>query len=95
MSQTKELDITGSSQLKDTQTHGLPDLWVLLCKASSKPQGWMKSTKVMEIGGVGCLIQVTTQYRDNVAEAVTFAPGVRLSDDKTYLRAGLPPKRDT
>lgn len=37
------------------------DQWQLLSKASSKEQGWMKSTKAMEIAGVGCVVQVTTQ----------------------------------
>ena len=38
----------------------------------------MKSTKAMEIDGVGCVVQVTTQQGDNVAEAITFVPGVRI-----------------
>lgn len=37
------------------------DLFKLLSKASSQKQGWMKSTKAMEIPGVGCVVQVTTQ----------------------------------
>ena len=32
--------------------------------------------KAMEIPGVGCVVQVTTQQGDNVAEAVCFVPDV-------------------
>jgi nitrate reductase NapAB chaperone NapD len=39
----------------------------------------MKSTKAMEIKGVGCVVQVTTQQGNNVAEALTFVPGVEIS----------------
>ena len=41
------------------------DLFKLLSKASSQKEGWMKSTKAMEIEGVGCAIQVTTQQKDD------------------------------
>ena len=49
-------------------------------------EGWMKSTKVMEILHVGCVVQITTQQRNPdgsyaVAEAVTFVPGVILFDN--------------
>lgn len=40
----------------------------------------MKSTKAMEIEGVGCVIQVTTQQGVQVAEAVTFVPNVKVVD---------------
>ena len=49
----------------------------------------MKSTKGMEIEGVGCVVQVTTQQGDNVAEALTFVPGVKIElidGDKTNGR---------
>ncbi|RLC68214.1 MAG: hypothetical protein DRH97_03815 [Chloroflexi bacterium] len=54
------------------------DQFKLLSKASSQSEGWMKSTKAMEIPGVGCVVQVTTQQGDNVAEALTFIPGVKI-----------------
>ena len=60
------------------------DLFVLLSKASSKAEGWMKSTKAMEVEG-GCVVQVTTQQGNNVAEAVTFVPGVKI---KSIYRQG-------
>lgn len=73
-------------QVKDIQIRGNGDMFQLLCKASSESEGWMKSTKAMEIPGVGCVVQVTTQQRNPdksyaVAEAVTFVPHVRICED--------------
>ena len=70
-------------QVPDLQVFGNGDAFQLICKASSKAEGWMKSTKAMEIVGVGCLVQVTTQQMDPdgeyaLAEALTFVPGVKL-----------------
>lgn len=62
------------AKVPDLETWGDADGWKLICKASSNEQGWMKSTKAMQIEGLGCLVQVTTQQDDNVAEAVTFVP---------------------
>lgn len=73
---------SGASQnVKDIIFFGNGDLFRLLSKASSKDEGWMKSTKAMQIDGVGCVVQVTTQQGDHVAEALTFVPGVRLKTD--------------
>lgn len=81
----KPLNVTNSKELKkavpDVQLYGNPDTWKLICKASSESQGWMKSTKAMEIPGVGCLVQVTTHYKGAVAEAVTFVPYVKIVDN--------------
>ena len=62
------------------------DLFKLLSKASSQSEGWMKSTKAMEVLG-GCVVQVTTQQRNPdgsyaVAEALTFVAGVKISGDE-------------
>ncbi len=80
----KTLDISNTEEAKakvsDINIVGT-DLFKLLCKASSKEQGWMKSTKAMEIPGVGCVLQVTTQQGTNVAEALTFVPGVKIVED--------------
>lgn len=77
---TKTLHNSCASQatknVPDIVKYGDADMFQLLCKASSKKEGWMKSTKAMEIPNVGCIVQVTTQQGDNVAEAVTFVPGV-------------------
>lgn len=74
-------------KIPDLKVYGDGDTWVLLCKASSEAQGWMKSTKVMNVPG-GCLVQVSTQQRSyginttySVAEAVTFVPDVNLVHD--------------
>ncbi len=80
------VDITNArSSTADLVVHGDGDLWHLLCKASSESEGWMKSTKVMEIRRAGCLVQVTTQQDGRVAEAVTFVPGVKISPDGKSL----------
>lgn len=64
--------------VRDIQIYGDGDTFKLICKASSEDEGWMKSTKAMEIPGVGCVVQVTTQQGDKVAEALAFVPGVRI-----------------
>ena len=64
--------------VSDLQVFGDGDTFKLISKASSKAEGWMKSTKAMEITGIGCVVQVTTQQGDNVAEALTFIPGVKI-----------------
>jgi hypothetical protein len=75
----KTLNITSTKDFKgDIQVHGNPDLWECICKASSKSQGWMKSTKVLKLKK-GCLVQVTTQQKNPdgsyaVSEAVTYCP---------------------
>lgn len=75
-------DVKGArKQVTDLEVFGNGDLFQLLCKASSKKEGWMKSTKAMEIKGVGCVVQVTTQQDGQVAEAVCFVPGVVIEDD--------------
>jgi len=79
----KTLHNTDSSgahdNVPDLVTFGDGDTFELICKASSKAEGWMKSTKAMEIEGVGCVIQVTTQQGDNISEALTFVPNTRIT----------------
>jgi hypothetical protein len=69
--------------VKDVKFWGKGDLFELISKASSENEGWMKSTKAMEIEGVGVVVQVTTQQGDNVAEAVTFVPGAKIKREYT------------
>ena len=64
--------------VSDLKVFGNGDTFKLICKASSTKEGWMKSTKAMEIVGVGCVLQVTTQQGDSVAEALTFVPGIKI-----------------
>ncbi len=81
----KTLANTTASQAKDNVKDiifwGNGDLFKLLGKASSVNEGWMKSTKAMQIENVGCVVQVTTQQGQNVAEAVTFVPGVKIREN--------------
>jgi hypothetical protein len=76
-------DVKGAkTQVKDIEIFGDGDTFKLICKASSKNEGWMKSTKAMEVGN-GCVIQVTTQQQNpdgsySIAEALTFVPKVRV-----------------
>lgn len=78
----KSLENTDSNgatkNVKDIVFWGNGDTFKLISKASSIEEGWMKSTKAMEIEDIGCVIQVTTQQGDNVAEALTFVPGVKI-----------------
>jgi hypothetical protein len=72
-------DSNGATKnVKDIIFWGNGDSFKLISKASSVEEGWMKSTKAMQITGAGCVIQVTTQQGDNVAEALTFVPDVKI-----------------
>ena len=74
-------DVNGASKnVSDLVVFGNGDTFKLICKASSQAEGWMKSTKAMEIEGVGCVIQVTTQQGNQIAEALTFVRGVRIQE---------------
>lgn len=69
--------------VKDIVFWGDGDTFKLICKASSEGEGWMKSTKAMEVEGVGCVVQITTQQRNidgtySIAEAVTFVPNCKI-----------------
>lgn len=76
-------DANGASKnVKDIVFWGNGDLFKLLGKASSQAEGWMKSTKAMYIEDVGCVVQVTTQQGANVAESVTFVPGVKIKEEE-------------
>jgi hypothetical protein len=71
--------------VKDVNIVGNVDMFQLLCKASSAAEGWMKSTKAMQVVG-GCVVQVTTQQRNadysySVAEALAYVPGAQIVDD--------------
>lgn len=88
-------DANGTKKnVSDVVFFGNGDLFVLMAKASSESQGWMKSTKACELPD-GCLVQVTTQQRNPdgsyaVAEALTYVPGVSITtvveDDGTVSR---------
>lgn len=81
----KDLTVTSiedaKNKVSDITVVGNGNTFQLLCKASSKEQGWMKSAKACEIEDVGCIVQVTTQQGEDVAEALVFVPGVIIQDD--------------
>jgi len=78
-------DVSGARKnVPDIKIVGNGDAFRLLCKASSKSEGWMKSTKAMQVPG-GCIVQATTQQRNPdgsyaVAEALVFVPHVSISE---------------
>ena len=69
-----------TENVRDIEFWGNGDNFKLICKASSKEEGWLKSTKAMQIGKIGCIVQVTTQQGDQVAEALTFVPGAKIKE---------------
>lgn len=86
----KDLTVTSiadaGEKVNDIVVFGNGDLFSLLSKASSKEQGWMKSSKAMQTPN-GCVVQVTTQQKNldgsyAVAEALTFVPGVAIGKDE-------------
>ncbi len=57
-------DVSGAKvNVPDLIVVGNGDLFQLLCKASSQREGWLKSTKAMEVPG-GCVVQVAAQQRN-------------------------------
>ena len=80
----KQLNNTNIAEAKkiipDLEVFGDGDAWKLICKASSKKEGWMKSTKAMQLPE-GCLVQVTTQQGDNIAEALTYVANIYIKDN--------------
>lgn len=90
----RELSVTSEEdarqKISDVVVVGNTNLFQLLAKANSKEQGWMKSTKAMQIDGVGCVVQVTTQQGSNIAEALTFVPGVKIVEDVNGGRKLVP-----
>lgn len=69
---------SATASTPDIVTAGDPGAWVIVGKASSKAQGWMKSTKRLRVEG-GWLYQATTEHRHAgvvvaCAEALAFVP---------------------
>ena len=63
----KDLTATDTADAQKAATDvvifGNPDAWELICKASSQEQGWMKSTKRLQVER-GYLYQTETQQRN-------------------------------
>ena len=75
------------NNVKDVVFFGDVDTFQLISKASSENEGWMKSTKAMEISGLGCVVQVTTQQINPdgsyaLTDAVTFVKKARIECEK-------------
>jgi len=89
----KSLDVISvedtKAKVSDVVVVGNSNMFQLLCKASSKEQRWMKSCKAMEVVG-GCVVQVTTQQGDHVAEAITYVPGIKVEEDVNGGRKLVP-----
>lgn len=88
-----------TKNVKDIRFWGDGDTFKLISKASSEQEGWMKSTKAMDVGN-GCVVQVTTQQRNAdgsyaVAEAVCFVPNVSIlekaNSDRVVVSRSLIP----
>ena len=80
--------------VKDIRIVGNGDAFRLLFKASSEKEGWMKTTKAMDVGH-GCVVQTTTQQRNIdgsyvIADAVCYVPGVSIVDDENLGRKLVP-----
>ncbi len=87
--QVENSDVSGAREnVADIRVVGDGDMFKLLCKASSENEGWMKSTKAMQVEG-GCVVQVTTQQRNPdgsyaIAEALTYVPGSEIAVDEAF-----------
>ena len=83
-----KLDGDGVTSVPDVQCFGSPrGTWELVCKTASESEGWMKSTRAMQIPQVGCLVNTSTIQRNmngsySLSEAVVFVPGVVVRGDR-------------
>jgi len=64
----------------DIKSWGI-DPFKLISKAYFE-KDWFKSIRAMEIYGIGCVIQTTTQITGNITETLVFVPGVVIMEDK-------------
>ena len=71
---------TNPKQAKASGVESIGSLgtWKVVQKAWNRKEGWMRSTKALEIPGAGCLIQVTTREGKQIAETACFVPDVKL-----------------
>lgn len=90
-----------SDNVHDFKSFGDPDAWKLICKGASPQQGWMHSTKALEIEGMGCLVQVLSvqmsedssqNYRPAVATSVVFVPDVAIVEQTMLSETGGAPE---
>ena len=77
---------TTKSNVPDVVTFGDSDGWKLICKASSESQGWMKSTKAMDVNGTSVIVQTETQQRNPdgsyaLSQAVVFVQRCQIHEE--------------
>lgn len=81
---SKTLNVTNQEEVKervsDVEIFG-KNLFLCASKASSKKEGWMKSTKICNLPN-GMIVQISTQQDSNVAETSTFVPDVNYDFEK-------------
>jgi hypothetical protein len=53
-------------------------LWKTVCKAWHEGQRWFKTTKAMEISGLGVLVQTSSYDQGQVTESLVFIPKAEL-----------------
>ena len=75
---------TAHNYAPDMETFG-DDSWKLICKASSQKQGWMKTTKAMDVNGSSVIVQTETQQRNPdgswaLSQAVVFVQRCSILD---------------
>jgi hypothetical protein len=75
-----------TKNVRDIVFWGDGDTFKLICKASSEEEGWMKSTKAMQVGN-SVVIQVTTQQRNpdgsySISDALTTVPNCCIKETK-------------
>lgn len=89
----KTLSVTNIAEAKvkvpDIKVVGDGDTFKVLCKASSESEGWMKSTKYLEIQGNGVVVNISTQQRNpdgsySLAEAAVYCPGIKVSHESGH-----------
>lgn len=73
-------DNPAKEAVKDFESWGDITQWKHITKSWSSKEDWLKSTKAMEIEGVGCILLVSTQNEEMIAETTTFIPGVKIED---------------
>lgn len=91
--QGKPLDVKAPmGEAPDTVVFGRPNDWKLLGKTSSKAQGWMHSTRAMEVPG-GVLVQTVSQVGAALSQALVVVRGadlVQVAGNHYELRAARP-----